>query len=168
MVKPIIGGIFLAALITPALAADEYWVEYNYSTHECSIVEKKTQETASDPTQDTTTAPTQDTTTAAPTQDTPTSDPTQDTTTAETPKDAATAETPKNAPEAGRDTTAADGTTDNSADPTAAVAAAWARKEAAARESHRDITKTLVGSPMRSRKEAEEEMAFIRRCPGHR
>jgi hypothetical protein len=40
MLKAIVSGIILAALVTPALAA-EYWVVQDTSTQQCSIVEKK-------------------------------------------------------------------------------------------------------------------------------
>jgi len=46
-VKSIIGGIVLVTLVGPAFAK-EYWVEYNYSTHVCSIVEKQSPDTAQD------------------------------------------------------------------------------------------------------------------------
>jgi hypothetical protein len=37
----------LAAFVSPALA-NEYWVQYDYSTHVCSVVEKKSADTAAD------------------------------------------------------------------------------------------------------------------------
>ena len=43
--KSIICGALLAALVSPSLA-DQYWVEYNYSTQTCSIMEIKSQEPA--------------------------------------------------------------------------------------------------------------------------
>ena len=43
--KSIICSVVLVALVSPALA-DEYWVEYNYSTQKCSIVETKSQKPA--------------------------------------------------------------------------------------------------------------------------
>jgi len=41
MIKAIASGIVLAALVTPALAADEYWVVQDSSTKKCSIVQQK-------------------------------------------------------------------------------------------------------------------------------
>ena len=43
--KSIIYGVVLAALVNPSLA-DEYWVDYNYSTQKCSIVIAKSQHPA--------------------------------------------------------------------------------------------------------------------------
>jgi hypothetical protein len=40
MRKSVIGGVILAALITPALA-DEYWVVQDAKTKHCSIVTEK-------------------------------------------------------------------------------------------------------------------------------
>ena len=57
-VKSIIGGIVLITLVTPALAADQYWVEYDYSTHQCSIVVKTVDDTAAETTNDTAVADT--------------------------------------------------------------------------------------------------------------
>jgi hypothetical protein len=54
-VKSIIGGIALLTLVSPA-SANEYWVDYNYSTHECSIVEKNSPDTAADAAQGATAA----------------------------------------------------------------------------------------------------------------
>lgn len=50
MLKSILGAVVFAAFVSPAMA-NEYWVEYNYSTHECSIVEKKTPQSAAEATQ---------------------------------------------------------------------------------------------------------------------
>jgi hypothetical protein len=41
MVKAIFGGILLAGLITPAFAADEFWVVQDSTTKKCTIVEQK-------------------------------------------------------------------------------------------------------------------------------
>jgi hypothetical protein len=58
-VKSIICGLIFAALVSPALAdKHEYWVEYNYSTHMCSVVEKEAQEPAAGTAQAPTTADT--------------------------------------------------------------------------------------------------------------
>ena len=43
--KSIICSVVLVTLVSPSLA-DEYWVEYNYSTHKCSMVETKSQHPA--------------------------------------------------------------------------------------------------------------------------
>jgi len=44
-VKSIICGVLFATLVSPSLA-EQYWVEYNYSTQTCSIIETKSQEPA--------------------------------------------------------------------------------------------------------------------------
>lgn len=41
MMKYALCGIALAALVTPALAANEFYVVQNTATKECSIVEQK-------------------------------------------------------------------------------------------------------------------------------
>jgi hypothetical protein len=200
-VKSIIGGIVLTTLVTPALAADQYWVEYDYSTHQCSIVVKTVDDTALDMTNDTAVADTP--ANARPTwapivverfPETP-RDTAKDSAAAGTPgtangmpapapivvershgtapdtaKDTAAADTPKGpaqetAPAATpKGATAANGT-DESSNP---IAAAWARKKAAAEAAGTaDITTALIGSPMRSREEAEDEMKIMRKCGFH-
>src|SRR6516165_4138065 len=47
MLKSLVSAIAFAALLTPAIA-DEYWVVLDPATQRCSVVEKKTQETATD------------------------------------------------------------------------------------------------------------------------
>ena len=46
MMKYALCAIALGALVTPALAADEYYVVQNLTTMECSIVEQKPVESA--------------------------------------------------------------------------------------------------------------------------
>ena len=41
MKKYLIAGLLVAGFVTPALAASEYYVAQNASTHKCSIVSKK-------------------------------------------------------------------------------------------------------------------------------
>ena len=41
MKKYVIAGLLVAGLVTPALAASEYYVAQNNSTHKCSIVSRK-------------------------------------------------------------------------------------------------------------------------------
>jgi len=48
MIKSMASGIILAALVTPALAADSYWIVQDSSTQKCSIVEKKSQDSATE------------------------------------------------------------------------------------------------------------------------
>jgi hypothetical protein len=200
-VKSIIGGIVLSTLLTPALAADQYWVEYDYSTHACSIVVKTVDdtdavaynpqfgtangmptpappapivvkrfpETAPDTANDSAAADTPRDGTAngmptpaplvveRPPETAP--DTANDTAEADTPEgpaqDAAPAARPK-------DATAANATNDTSKDP---IAAAWARKKAAAEAAGTaDITTALIGSPLSSREEAENEMKVMRKC----
>jgi hypothetical protein len=204
-VKSIIGGIVLTTLMTPALAADQYWVEYDYSTHQCSIVVKTVDDTAADTTYDTRFADTpQDGTLPTPAppvpivverfpltapdtaKDSAAVDTSQDgttngmptpapivaekspETTPDTAQDSAAAETPNGPAQdaasaaTSKDATAATDRNDPSKDP---IAAAWARKKAAAEAAGTaDITTALIGSPMRSRQEAENEMKIMRKC----
>lgn len=41
MKKYVLAGLLVAGLATPALAASEYYVAQNNSTHKCSIVSRK-------------------------------------------------------------------------------------------------------------------------------
>jgi hypothetical protein len=41
MKKYVLAGLLVAGLVTPALAASEYYVAQNNSTHKCSIVSRK-------------------------------------------------------------------------------------------------------------------------------
>jgi hypothetical protein len=204
VVKSIIGGIVLTTLVTPALAADQYWVEYDYSTHECSIVVKTVDDMAPDTTYDTRWATPQDGTMPTPAPPVPivverfpetAPDTAQDSAAADTPQDSTAngmptpapivvERSPETAPDTANDTaeadtpngpaqdaaqaaspkdaTAANSTDDTSKDP---IAAAWARKKAAAEAAGTaDITTALIGDPLRSREEAENEMKVMRKC----
>jgi hypothetical protein len=186
VVKSIIGGIVLTTLVTPALAAEQYWVEYDYSTHECSIVVKTVDDTAPDTTNDAAVADTpQDRRRGwhATANDSAAADTPQDGTAngIPTPAPIVVERSPETAPDTAKDTAAADtpngtakdaapaatpkdanSTNDTSKDP---IEAAWARKKAAAEAAGTaDITTALIGSPMRSREEAEDEMQIMRKC----
>lgn len=171
-----IGGIVLAAFVSPAIA-NEYWVQYDYSTHECSVAEKK-----SDPNE------------AGTTQSGPPATPTQNmasTPTASTmPTIVPGSEAPANttviagSPDAPNDVTApgsppptsgtqaaAPGTPtaadagDNKDDPFAALARTWARKKAEAEAAGTaDVTIGLIGTAQHSREDAEAEMQIMRKC----
>lgn len=41
MKKTLVAGLLIAGLATPALAASQYFVAQNNSTHKCSVVAKK-------------------------------------------------------------------------------------------------------------------------------
>jgi hypothetical protein len=41
MKKYLVAGLLIAGFVTPALAAHEYYVAQNNSTHKCSIVSRK-------------------------------------------------------------------------------------------------------------------------------
>lgn len=184
--KSIIGGIVLAALISPAFA-DEYWVEYNYSTHECSIVEKKSPQSATDATQIGPAAnPTADVMAsgapndgstpripqgfAAPPKDIPP--------VVVTPGAPSDANAPSITPDAsapantittvsptarGAPTDTSDG--ENKDDPFAGLAASWERKKAAAEAAGTaDIMTAEIGTAMHSREDAENEMKIMRKC----
>ena len=43
--KAIIGAVLLAAFVTPALAADEYYVVQDVKTKKCTIVSEKPKDT---------------------------------------------------------------------------------------------------------------------------
>lgn len=191
--KSIIGGIVLAALISPAFA-NEYWVEYDYSTHECSIVEKKSPQSATDATQIGPAAnPTADVTAsgapndgstsnipqgfAAPTKDMPpvvvsSGAPSDANTPSITPGDTAPAntttavsptDTPNGAPAPGAPTDTSND--ENKDDPFAGLAASWARKKAAAEAAGTaDIMTAEIGTAMHSREDAENEMKIMRKC----
>ena len=164
MVKWLVSAIALVIFIVPALA-DEYWVQYDYSTHECSIVLKKSHEDTADktsgaPAADTTTdAPTADTTTNAPTTDTTTNAPTTDTTTNAPTADNSSETGPPNASNGNSTSDGTEITASNSP-----VVAAWQRRESAAKEHNDTSTTALIGSPMKSREEAEDQEKIMRKC----
>ena len=99
-----------------------------------------------------------------------------DTAAAATPNGTATGASPAGPPKDGtatgappvgtpKDATAANDTNDESKDVFAPLAAAWAKKEAAAKAAGTDkITTALIGSPLQSREEAENEMKVMRKC----
>ena len=183
--KSIIGGIVLAALISPAFA-DEYWVEYNYSTHECSIVEKKSSQSVTDATQTGPAAnPTADVTASGAPNDGSTSHipqgfapPPKDmppVVVTRTPSDANTPSITPDAPAPANTTTALSPTApgaptdtsdgENKDDPFADLAASWARKKAAAEAAGTaDIMTAEIGTAMHSREDAENEMKVMRKC----
>jgi hypothetical protein len=172
------GVVVLTALVTPA-SASEFWVQYDYSAHECSIVEKKSPEndagtpqgaadasiapkvaTSSPPTVDTTpamlpasSAPAQTTTVISPPAG---------------PGSATASPTPTTA--AGRPPATAGSPTattpaDTKQDPYAPTTDAWARKKAAAEAAGTaDVQTVLIGTAMHSREEAESEMQIMRKC----
>jgi hypothetical protein len=164
VVKWLVSAIALVTFIVPALA-DEYWVQYDYSSHECSIVLKKSNEDTADKTSG---APTADTTTDAPTADTTTDAPTADTTTGAPTADATKgAPTADNSSETGTPNASNGNSTSDDTEITASnspVVAAWQRKEAAAKEKNDTSTTALIGSPMKSREEAENEETIMRKC----
>lgn len=189
MVKSIIGGVVLAAFVSPAMASD-FWVEYNYSTHECSIVEKKTPNDATAqggpsaaPPAD---APSSGAPSglpissppqgfAAPTNETPpvvvagvpNNANTPSTTPPATTKNPTASTSPAGAPNEAATPSAPSDTSsaDKKDDPFAPLAAAWAAKKAAAEAAGTaNVTTIQIGTAMHNREEAEEEMQVMRKC----
>lgn len=188
MVKAIIGGVVLAALVSPAMA-NEYWVEYNYSTHECSVVEKKSPQSATEaqngpPPADVTAPGTPKDGSvsdvpqgfAPPTKDMPpvvaSGAPNDATTPSVTPGATAPTNTttavnptgaPNGAPTPGAPTDASNADSKN--DPFSPLAASWERKKAAAEAAGTaTVTTVEIGTAMRSREDAESEMQVMRKC----
>ena len=187
MFKSIIGGITLAALVSPAMA-NEYWVEYDYSTHTCSIVEKQTPQNSTDVTQNGPTATPAGTSAtggpisdvpqgfAAPTNKTPpviaSGAPNAADTTPVAPGTTAPANptatakptgAPNGAAAPGAPTKASKKFDEN--DPFAGLAASWARKKAAAEAAGTaNVTTVEIGDAMRTREDAEAEMLVMRKC----
>lgn len=181
MLKPMIGSLVVAALATPALAT-EYWVQYDYPTHTCSVVQSDTHQTATrfpwSPPNDgsrpkdvpkgpaggnTGSATVGANETAPPDGLSRTSEPANDrggpngsnteATTNQTGNSAAS-----NNQNGGRAFT---DTYDESESP---VVAEWKRRAELAKKEHIDVTTALIGSPMRSQEEAEAEMQIMRMC----
>ena len=190
MVKALIGGVVLATLAAPAMAT-EYWVQYDYTTHTCSIIEKKTAGNPTDTTKDAATPnPTADATASNTPKDNPVSDtpqgfaaPTQATppvvvsrAPSQTPSTTPSPTATKNPPAPGSATGAPNGaaapgapqdtsSADKKDDPFAPLAAAWAAKKAAAEANGTaNITRIEIGTAMQSREDAEAEMLVMRKC----
>lgn len=180
MLKPII-GIVAATLASPAIA-EEYWVQYDYSTHECSIVESATHQTAtrfpwsapndgSKPTEplDGGTSGRADSS-ATKQNGTPngSTSAAQGADGSATPNDTDTASgapnktrTP-NTPN-GTNTAGTSGST-NDQQAESPVVAAWKSKMELAQKEKIDVSTALIGSAMQTREQAEEEMHIMRRC----
>jgi hypothetical protein len=176
VLKSVFGSVVLAVLVSPAFAK-EFWVQYDYSTHECSIVEKKSPENGTGTSQDATAANTEPngaTSNAPNTATTPTMLPASSApanTTVITPSDqpgSAASPTPATAsgtPPATPDTSTAANPDDKKNDPYAATTAAWAKKKAEAEAAGTaDVQTVLIGTAMHTREEAESEMQIMRRC----
>jgi hypothetical protein len=183
VLKPII-GIVAATLVTPALA-DEYWVKYDYNTHECSVVQSATHQTETrfpwsapndgskpkdalnGPANGSAGATTDGTTNE-------TGNPNGSTTTAiatngnAAPNDSNAASGAPNETGASNtsNTTNNSGTTNNTnnGESESPVVAAWKRKAELAKKDKIDVSTALVGSAMQTREQAEEEMQIMRIC----
>ena len=173
MVKSVIGVLILAALASPAFA-NEYWVEYDYSKHQCSVVEKKSQQNPQESAAPGNSTPTVAPSTAANSGNTPTmlppsSAPAQTRTVVTPPTNDSTASaSPTTASSKPTTTPAAPSSTDpddTKKDPYGATAAAWAQKKAAAEAAGTADNQTaLIGTAQHSRAEAESEMQIMRKC----
>jgi len=173
-VKSIICGVILAALVSPAFA-NEYWVEYNYTTHQCSIVEKKSQEKDTGTPQAVPNSPPNVTASGTPNNGTtptilPASSAPANTTVVTAAGGSSDAAPTTSAAAPGSPPTTLGSPTatnpdDNKNDPTAALAAAWERKKTAAEAAGTaDVQTAIIGTAMHSRTEAESEMQVIRKC----
>ena len=183
MLKLII-GLVVAILATPALA-DEYWVQYDYSKHECSIVQSATHETA---TRFPWSAPNDGSKPKAPLNapangsagadssgvSNENGNPNGSTVTAETTRGGGTPDNSENASGAPNETSesnasnstsgaAAAGNTNNE-ESESPVVAAWKRKAELAKKDKIDVSTALVGRAMQTRQQAEEEMQIMRIC----
>jgi len=176
-VKSVICAIVLAALTSPAFA-NEWWVEFNWSTHQCSVVEKKPQETASSTPQEAATntpdvapsgtpnagtMPTMLPGSSAPAQTTVVPGPLF----GKSPDAAASAPptTVPGNPAAAPGTSAATNPEDKKNDPFAAVAAARAAKLAALEAAGTlNVQKEFIGTAQHSREQAEAEIRIMRKC----
>lgn len=176
--KSMFGGIVVAALVSPAFAS-EYWVQYDYSSHECSIVEKKSEQDkagasqsspAANPAPEVASAPTAG---AMPTMLPGTNAP-ANTTVVTAPSGSPRADGTK--PSSGAPATSGTPTVADSDDSKAnpddsakaffgALVQSWERKKAAAGAAGTaDITVGLIGTAQHSREEAEAEMQIMRKC----
>lgn len=159
MLKTIASGIALATFLTPAIA-NEYWVVLDPSTQQCSVVEKKSQQSATDttgtePDQETAKETTEGTgTDKAPETAT---DTTPETTTEATTTEGTTTDNSQETATAGR----AEGTTtqETAADTTEAQTAT---DEDA--DSSKTTKKIFIGSAYPTRDEAEYRMTIMRKC----
>jgi hypothetical protein len=174
-VKSMLWGMLLVVLVGPALA-DEYWVQYDYSTHECSIVKKKSEQSGTTASQSGPGANPTSNAAGTPTAGTmPTMLPGSEAP-ANTIVVAGSAQSPdgqKGAAAPGASSSRAPAAPERSTgnsdekpnDPYAALAQTWARKKAAAEAAGTaDITIRLIGTAQHSREEAQAEMQIMRKC----
>jgi hypothetical protein len=188
VLKPIIGIFIAVALVTPALA-DEYWVKYDYSTHECSIIKSAVHLTETrfpwSPPNDgrkpkgaldngakvSAGTATNGETGSASVDQTDTSsgsnsaaDASSAASTASNSNatsDAANKAGPTNQSTSMGNTGATDKTNE---DFEKQLAASWERKAELAKKDHIDVKTALIGSAMQSREQAEQEMKIMRMC----
>ena len=173
MVRSIIGAAIIATLGAPAWAND-FWVEYDYTTHECSIVEATPEQSKAAAAQRDAIGRVMESAVAS----------TADATSKQNVNDANAAggangagppsnsSTPNNSSAPDNSSTSDGGQTSaGPADsfpqpgaPNDPIAALWARKEAAAKAAHIDVTRSVIGSPMETREDAEAEMQVMRKC----
>ena len=184
MLKSLVSAIAFAALLTPAIA-DEYWVVLDPATQRCSVVEKKTQETATDTSEGTETDKSQEA--ATDTTEGTTMNNSQDAATPRierTTTDTTEGATMDNSQEAATDTTAGAGTDrsqETAAEKTEATETDKSRGTTTNRQAEKitdtkDLLRLLaeaaessktperVGSVYSTRAEAEYRMSIIRKC----
>lgn len=182
MLKSMIGGLMVATLVTPVLA-DEYWVQYDYSTHECSIVQSDTHEAAtrfpwSAPTdgsrpKDLPNPPAGGATgglTAGATNEkagpnsSNNSEVTDGSSTSNASNTASATQKETGTSSASNNTSGAGPTNNTNDESESPVVAAWKRKAELAQNNHVDVSKALVGRALETREQAEEEMQIMRIC----
>src|SRR5690348_9413541 len=183
VLKPII-GIVAATLATPALA-DEYWVQYDYSSHECSIVQSATHQTetrfpwsapndGSRP-KEALKGPAGGSAGAANGGATNgNGNPNGSGTSSEpangdgTPDGSNTASGASNEAGAANNSNTTNGAgtagNTNNEESESPVVAAWKRKAELAKKDKIDVSKALVGRAMQTREQAEDEMQIMRIC----
>lgn len=182
MLKPMIGGLVVAALATPSIA-EEYWVKYDYTTHECSIVQSDTHLTA-------TRFPWSPPTDGRRPEDEPKALARADREGAKAgaaneapPQDGSSTNSESKDAATSGGTNKASGATNDAGDSTASktsnggraftdtydesespVVTEWKRRAELAKKEHIDVTTALIGSPMKTWQEAEAEMQIMRKC----
>ena len=179
--KSVIGGIVLVALAGPALANEpvEYWVEFNWSTHQCSIVEKKANDNdswspqepaAANPTPNAPASsmpnigstPTMLPASSSPAQVTVVPGPSGGLSAA---AGSAPPATKPGTPAATPGTPAATNPEDTKKDPYAATEAAYAKKRAELEASGKaDIQTEFIGTAQHTREQAQAEIQIMRKC----
>jgi hypothetical protein len=159
MLKSIASAIAIATLLTPAIA-NEYWVVLDPLTQKCSIVEKKTQQSATDATGTGTDEETaKEITEGTGTDKSPqtATDTTEETTTETTTTEGTTTDSSQETATAGR----AEGTTTQETAANTTEAQTATDEDA---DSSKTAKKIFIGSAYPTRDEAEYRITIMRKC----